>query len=354
MSDALAQAIENIRNDPNVGGYDEASVRQGVVLRTLAVLGWDPFDLSEVTPNFAVGGGRADYCLRIGGQSKIVVEVKRGGEDLAAHQSRLVGYSSAGGVGLAALANGLEWRFYLPLREGASDNRMFAAVNVASDANAAVDVLSNVLSKDAVASGSAAQYAETLLQRQLHAKIVSETLPAAWNSLMSDPDDALIELLANKVKAISGAVPSASQVRSFLLAAGGTGAPPSGNGERRQRTQTRNRQNRTAIRRSPAQPTRGFRFLGEMRRASSWVENMQKFAEIMHERHAAEFGQKVAPIRGHSRVYYSRSDARMTAPKPIGTSGWFVETNFGAKSARELCIRLATAFGYNESDIEFL
>ena len=349
MSDALAQAIENIRNDPNVGGYDEARVKQGVVLRILSALGWNPFDIDEVAPEF--GGGRVDFCLRIGGQSKVFIEAKRGGEDLASHQTQLVGYSSESGVGLAALVNGLEWRFYLPLREGASDARVFAAVNIASDASAASEVLLGVLSKDAVESGSAIGYAEDMLQRQIRARLVSETLPAAWDSLLSDPDDALVKALANKVEAISQISPSASQVRSFLSAvAEGTSEQSRGGQNRR----VRNDQERTQIRRSPAQPTRGFRFLGDRHVSPSWAGNLQKFAEIMHERHAAEFRQKVAPLRGHSRVYYSRSDARMTAPKPIGTSGWFVETNFGATGARDQCIQLATAFGYNESDIEFL
>lgn len=360
MSDALAQAIENIRNAPNVGGYDEARVKQGVVLPILSALGWNPFDIDEVTPEF--GGGRVDFCLRIGGQSKVFIEAKRGGEDLASHQTQLVGYSSESGVGLAALVNGLEWRFYLPLREGASEDRVFAAVNMASDADAASDILLGVLSKDAVASGSAIGYAEDMLQRQLQARLVSETLPAAWKSLLSEPDGALIESLANRVEAISQTVPSAAQVRSFLAAVAEGTSEPSGGGqwqstenrENRQRTPTRNRQNRTANQRSRKEPTRGFRFQGEMRRASSWVENLQKFAEIMHERHADEFRQKVAPLRGRSRVYYSRSDARMTSPKPIGVSGWFVEAHGNAQTIRERCAQLATAFGYNESDIEFL
>ena len=363
MSDALTQAIENIRNDPNVVGYDEASVRQIVVLQILNALGWNTFARDEVTPEF--GGGRVDYCLRIGGQSEVFIEAKRGGEDLADHQTQLVGYAKDSGVGLAALVNGLEWRFYLPLREGASEDRVFAAVNIATGADAASEVLLNVLSKDAVESGSAVKRAEGMLQRQIHARLMNETLPAAWKSLLSEPDDALVKLLANRVETISETVPSAAQVRNFLAAvAGGTGeasrggqARPSGNirnQNENRRTPTRNRRNRTANQRSRKEPTRGFRFLGEIRRASSWVENMQNFAEIMHERHPVEFARVAIQIRGRSIAYFSRSDARMRSSRPIGTSGWFAETHGNAQTMRNRCIQLATAFGYNESDIEFL
>ena len=349
MSDALAQAIENIRNDPNVVGYDEARVKQGVVLRILSALGWNPFDIDEVTPEF--GGGRVDFCLRIGGQSKVFIEAKRGGEDLASHQTQLVGYSSESGVGLAALVNGLEWRFYLPLRKGVSDERVFASVNIASDADGASDILLGVLSKDAVASGSAVKRAEGMLQRQIRAKIVSETLPNAWNSLLSDPDDALVELLANRVEAISQTVPSDSQVRSFLAAVA-EGTSEQSRGGRTPRV--RNDQERAQIRKSPAQPTRGFRFLGVRHRASNWVGNLQKLAEIMYERHPDEFQQKVASLQGRIRPYYSLSNENMRSPQRIGTSGWFVEAHGSAQTIRSQCIRLATAFGYNESDIEFL
>ena len=358
MSERLFDTLESVRSDSGVAALDEASVKQGVVLRILADLGWNPFDLSEVAPNFAVGGGQVDYCLRIGGRNKVLIEVEPGGADLSSSETALTGYSLESRVGLAALTNGLDWRFYLPAREGASADKLFSTIRAAStDKDVATDVLTKVLSKDKVASGSAVNHAKELLALRRHAKLVNETLPDAWRSLLSDPDDILMGLLADKVKAISNVVPGVPEVRNFLQ---GEAARSSSEPARTSREPARVRRpisrnaNRTEIRRSPAQRTRGFRFQGERYIVSNWSGILLKLAEIMHERHPAEFERSVAPLRGRSRVYYGRSSDGMTSPKPIGRSGWFVETNFGAKGARNQCIRLATRFGYNESDIEFL
>ena len=88
------------------------------MLQILAALEWDQFSYAEVTPEFVVSRGKVDYSLQISGQSKVFIEVKRGGEDMSPHQDQLLRYSFERGVSLAALTNGLEWWFYLPLREG--------------------------------------------------------------------------------------------------------------------------------------------------------------------------------------------------------------------------------------------
>ncbi len=358
MSDALAQAIENIRNDPNVVGYDEASVRQGVVLRVLNALGWDPFDRDEVTPEFGVSGGLVDYNLQIDGKSKVFIEVKRGGEDLTSHQDQLLRYSFGGGVGLATLTNGLDWWFYLPLREGSWEQRRFSAISVkSSDSDNAQTVFANALSKNGVASGSAIKYGENLLEQQRLAMRVKETLPKAWQALISEPDGLLVDLLTERSESLYGVKPSDSQVRRFLSAEAGRKQSESPNGGQTGNNENQKRSRQTRLSgntRAQRTPTSGFRFLGETRHASNWVGNMRDFAKIIYERHTDEFPQKVAPLQGRTRPYYSRSSETMRSPQPIGESGWFVETHGSAQTIRNQCIRLATAFGYNESDIEFL
>ena len=363
MSERLFAALESIRSDGGVAAFDEASVRQVVVLQILSALGWDTYDRLEVTPDFAVGGGRVDYCLRIGGQSKVLIEVERGGADLSSGETALIGYSLESRVGLAALTNGLDWRFYLPSPKGASADMLFSDIRIAStDKDIAADVFIKALSKDKVASGSAVNHANELLALMRHAKLVNETLPAAWRSLLSDPDNVLVGLLADRVKAISNAAPSVSQVRDFLRgeSARTPNAPPmgapSGQSSRVERTRrpvSRNA-NRTEGRRAPSLRPRGFRFEGTRYVATRWTQVLLKVAEIMYERHADDFERGVAPLRGHSRVYYSRSRDDMTSPQPIGSSEWFVETNFRADGIREQCVRLIARFGYNDSDIEFI
>lgn len=217
MSERLFAALESIRSDGGVAAFDEASVRQVVVLQILSALGWNPFDRLEVTPEFGVGGGLVDYSLQIGGQSKVFIEVKRGGENLSPHQDQLLRYSFERGVGLAALTNGLDWWFYLPLREGSWEERRFSAISITSaDSDAAQTVFSNALSKDRVASSSAVEYAENLLDQQRRTMLVNSTLPRAWQALIAEPDSLLVDLLSETVERIAQVKPDASQVRDFI------------------------------------------------------------------------------------------------------------------------------------------
>ena len=363
MSVALAQAIGNIRNDPNVGGYDEASVRQVVVLQILSALGWNQFDRGEVTPEFGVGGGLVDYSLQIDGQPKVFIEVKRGGENLSPHQDQLLGYSFGRGVGLATLTNGLDWWFYLPLQEGLWEERRFSAISITStNEDEARSVFNNALSKSGVASGSAVEYGEGLLERQRQAILVNATLPNAWQALISEPDGLLVDLLAEKSERIAGVKPSDLQVRRFLrdmVARSSTAAPasettniPNAPSIHTPRTTVPNRPVRVGSRRNP-RPTE-FAFLGSRYPVTTWKDVLQKFSEIVYERHPDTFEERVTTLRGRSKIYYSRNQSDLNQPRPVGASGFFLETQWTAQAIRERCAQLATAFGYNESDIEFL
>ena len=204
MNERLSRALDNIRSQRGIPGLDEANIKQVVVLQILIALGWNQFNHAEVTPEFAVGDGWVDYSLQIGQQSKVFIEVKRGGENLSRHQGQLLRYSFEDGVSLAVLTNGLEWWFYLPIREGSWEERRFSDIDVTSEDRANVEtVLLNVLYKDRVASGSAIEYGENLLDRLRKDRIVNENLPKAWDLLVTEPDELLVDLLAERVERIS-------------------------------------------------------------------------------------------------------------------------------------------------------
>ena len=119
MNSELAAAIQEIRGNRALVSIDEACTKAGVVLRLLSTLGWNPFNVEEVKPEFTLGAKRVDYSLRIANTNKVFFEVKRIGENLEPHQEQLLGYSFQQGVRLAVLTNGATWWFYLPLNEGA-------------------------------------------------------------------------------------------------------------------------------------------------------------------------------------------------------------------------------------------
>ena len=77
MSDSLEQLLERLREEPALLTSGEEATRQGAVLPLLGRLGWDRDNIREVVPEYTVGNGRVDYCLRIGEQVSVFVEVKR-------------------------------------------------------------------------------------------------------------------------------------------------------------------------------------------------------------------------------------------------------------------------------------
>lgn len=376
MSERLSRALDNIRSDAGVTRLDEASVRQVVVLQILDALDWNQFNRAEVTPEFAVGDGRVDYRLQAGGRSRVFIEVKRGGEALSPHQGQLLRYSFERGVSLAALTNGLEWWFYLPLREGSWEERRFSDIDIMSEDRSNVEaVLFNVLCKDRVASGSAIEFGEDLLERRRRERIVNQNLPKAWDLLVSEPDELLVELLAEQVERISNISPDSSLVRSFILetvakSPGGRLAEPS---LQARRTPVRSSESAhrsepkaqagnahvstpTARRRNPTRKLTGFRFQGESIQVSDLYGLLQKLSEIIYLRHSSEFDsvlQLYGTRRdGSRRDYYSMNRELVDAPKPVGNSGYYVDTKFGIDAAVRQCHKILRLFGYQDQDLE--
>ena len=63
MNRELFQLIEDFKRDRRLQSFDEAATKQAVVLKILKVLGWDPFNIDGVYPEYSVGGGKVDYAL---------------------------------------------------------------------------------------------------------------------------------------------------------------------------------------------------------------------------------------------------------------------------------------------------
>ena len=60
----LKEHIDDIRSRLERSHFtSETAVRQGIVDRLLAALGWNTFDTQSVFPEYRINGGRVDYAL---------------------------------------------------------------------------------------------------------------------------------------------------------------------------------------------------------------------------------------------------------------------------------------------------
>lgn len=218
MPEQLTAFIERLKKDPRVPRFDEASIKQAVILPLLHYLGWNTHDIDEVTPEFPVGNdGRVAYALRASQSSMVFLEVRPPGEELQQHLARLIDHSCQAGASLAILTNGLVWRFYLPLRADRVESRQFAAINIAQqDALQAASAFLNLFFLDRVRSGDAVRYAELLYQARQKKHLLAHTLPQAWNRMISEPSETLLDLITAATEELCGFKPKAADVRRFL------------------------------------------------------------------------------------------------------------------------------------------
>ncbi len=217
MLEQLIAFIESLKVNPKVSSFDEASTKQGIILPFLHLLGWNTYNIDEVTPEFLVENRRVDYSLRLNNTNEVFIEVKKIGEDLEKYQEQLLDYSFRQGVELATLTNGITWWFYLPTKKGDWKARKFYTIDITQqESNDVVSKFVDLLSKNNVQSGKAVQHAESIYKGRLKKKTIEDTLPEAWNKIITEPDTLLIDLIAEITEKLCGFKPNTEVVKQFL------------------------------------------------------------------------------------------------------------------------------------------
>lgn len=217
MIDQIAAFIESLNANSKVSAYDEAATKQAIILPLLHLLGWDIHNIDEVTPEFSVENRRVDYSLRLNNLNEFFIEVKKPGKDLEDYQEQLLAYSFWQGVELATLTNGMTWWFYLPTNKGDWKTRKFYTIDIIQqESNDIASKFVDLLSKNSVQSGNAVQHAESIYKGQLKKTLIEDTLPKAWNNIISEPDTSLINLIAETTEKICRFKPDTEQVKLFL------------------------------------------------------------------------------------------------------------------------------------------
>jgi len=217
MQEAIKALIEELRNNSQIYQFDEATTKQAIILRLLNILGWNVFDINEVKPEYSMTGKRVDYALLINGQVKAFIEVKKISQDLEGHQEQLLNYSFKIGVKLSILTNGLAWWFYLPLKEGSWDQRKFYAIDlIQQDIEDITQKFIDFLSRENIQSGHAILTAEKIYKGRIREIEIRRNMPRAWNKLVSEPDELLVELLGETLEKLSGFKPDNEYIKEFL------------------------------------------------------------------------------------------------------------------------------------------
>lgn len=137
LLDDLVSVIETLkermrRHRSTLQG-NEMRTRMALIDPLLTALGWDTSDPSLVTPEYAVGEGRADYALH--GSEHIpaaMVEAKRLGHSLSDDERmQMLNYANARGVRYAAVTDGDAWEFYEVFKQAPLEDRRLLKLRIA-------------------------------------------------------------------------------------------------------------------------------------------------------------------------------------------------------------------------------
>lgn len=353
MKEQLLSFVGTLNLD-RIISFDEAKTKQAVVLKVLSLLGWDTFNIDEITPEYSVGGRRVDYSLRTSNMNRVFIEVKRIGEELEIHQEQLLNYAFQEGVKLAILTNGVTWWFYLPLHEGSWMQRKFYTIDILlQDPEDIVSKFVDFLARENVASGTAIENAEVIYKGQQRQNILRETLPKAWNKVVSEADELLIELVSETTEKICGYKADSDMIEQFLvehkdqfiisLTPPIKISPPTA----------------AKVGPSPQPPKPGnytgksissFSFRGSQYEVRTWKDMLVRLCDMLNATHGTEF-DKVLNLRGTKRSYFTRSENELWQPGKISNTDIFVETHMNANLIAKTCFNLLALFGYSSSDL---
>lgn len=350
----LEDHIEGVRGAIRAGRFaNEAAICQGIVLRLLGALDWPAYDTDIVCPEFSLQGRRVDFALCHPPRKPVAfIEVKQPGQSDGAER-QLFEYAFHEGIPLAILTNGQEWSFFLPGEQGSYGDRRFYKLDLLErDTGESAERLRRYLQHETVANGAAIRNAREDYQSIARQRQIERSLPEAWQRVVTEQDETLVQLLADRVELICGFKPDPDVVAAFLrrlpFTSGYAPVPPSFAVATKPPQQTASR-SAGAVRpvqvplapptprSTPATPQLGFTLDGDVfpcRNATSILRTtMEEF-----QRRDPTFMERFAALPRHGRIrrYLSRSRDELFPGRPDLCAeyadelpgGWYLNTHF--------------------------
>jgi hypothetical protein len=382
MKTQIESFIDDLKSNKKLSSFDEASIKQAVVLRLLSFLEWDVFNVEEVYPNYSSNTHSVSYALRIKNTNKLFIEVKRVHEKLDNHQKQLVAFATREGVDLSILTNGIVWWFYLISAKGDWQQKWFYSVDLLKQKpEAIIPQLINLLSKNKVTKGQSLRAAKALYQDKKQ-KMAADFVPHAWNQILSQPNKIFVELLSDTTEKICGYKVESSLVEKFLKKhldkwlikeiTGLSAAPPAKIKEAHlmltdeleskpaPQTSIRSTSSGTSKILTTNKPEsyetktiKSFTFNGRNYQVHHWDELLTNLCDYFADAHMKDF-EKVLWISGENNTYFSRNQDQLRIPEKIKKTDIFVETKLSPDRIVKTAKALLSEFGYSQETLKLV
>jgi hypothetical protein len=347
----LIEFIKKIQSDNRFGAFDEAAIKQGIVLKILSFLDWDPFDVDEVQPECEVQGGKVDFCLKKEKVHKVFILVRKNDKEFARHQDKVLSVSAQGKVPIGILTNGLTWWFFLPLVQGTADEKKFLTIEMGGQkAEEASEVLGNFLTKENVVSGEAEKAAEDIYTARQRDFFIKESLPKAWAQIMSDPKKWLADILGSVTEELCGYHPDRQAIEEFISSK----LTDKMDLERviLPKPASQPLPARTAVKGDDytGKTVLSFTLKGTRYEVKSWKAMFLKLCELVLPAHKEEL-DVLFTLSKPGKEYFSKNPYQLLTCEKIAGTSMYVDVNLTAREVVELSHRMLHLLGYEDNTL---
>ena len=217
--------INTIRQYFDTGSYDsEEAVRAQICYPILRELGWDTHSPVHVVPEYKVDNykkKRVDVALCHSPKEPVIfIEVKALGNCSAQGEEQIFDYAARkGGIPMIILTDGDEWLFYNSYGAGGYESRKVKNIQLTKDdSNDCIRYFRRYLQYEEVKTEQAFENLRRDYDQARSADKAKSKIPEAWDILVNNSDEMLMEIVVDKVKEISSGshTPKKEDVIEFL------------------------------------------------------------------------------------------------------------------------------------------
>jgi hypothetical protein len=345
--DNLKNFLKKIQSDKRFKDFDEAAIKQAIVLKILSLLEWDPFNLDEVQPEYRLKKGKVDFALKHEDSIKAFLSVKKDLDNFKEYIEMLLNLSAQYNVEITVYTNGLSWWFFLPLIEGSVDDKIFCMIDMQKEKiEAIVKKFSDFLLKENILSDNVTKLAGDICNNRKEEILINEHLPKAWEKVMNEPEKWLVDVISEVTEELCGYRPDKEKVKEFVISERKIQAEKSAIVEMNDTKKVSDKVKKDYKGKS----VKSFRFKDEKHNVKSWQEIPWKLCDILSKKHKDSF-DTVLWIILNGRDFFSRDPHQFLMSKNIPNADIYINIDLSEKIAMALTNEILSNFGYKESDL---
>jgi hypothetical protein len=345
----LAEFIKQLQSDKRFTSFDEGATKQGIVLKLLSLLEWDPFNIDEIQPEYTKGDKKVDFSLRSNNSNKAFILVEKAEKNIKNSRERLIDFAAQEGVTIAVLTNGLTWWFFSPHLGPDSEEKHFLTIQINEQKpDQITQRFLEFLSKRSVVSGKAAESAKNIYQAKQKATLIKEHLPKAWQEIMKQPEKWLVDIVAKATEGLCGYRPDKETVKSFLSS--DTARKATTSPSIRPNIPSKPQEKKSAREFYPGKTIHAFTFKEERYPVKSWKDMLLKVCELMNVAHKDRFEFLINLSTQKEGIFSKDQDSLLISEKIPGTNV-YANVGLSPKATLALCYEVISTFGYKESDL---